>query len=386
VTELDGRNSSPLIDIDTSRVIDDQRAVELLRGLVNIRSQSGCEREAVEYLSGQMAALGMHAAIDEAGNAVGWIGSAPGAKTRDIVLLGHIDTVAGDIPVRIADGVLHGRGAVDAKGPLAAFVCSAAGLSLPPNTRVVVIGAVGEEADSRGAHFAAGQYRPAACIIGEPSGVDGVTLGYKGNLRVRCTFECEPSHSAGPGTTATELACAWWERVRVLAVNFNQDTKGVFASLQARLRSMHTYDDGLSDRAVCEIGFRLPAGLLPVALEAQLCEIAASGSPAPRLDFYGQDSAWVSTRNDPAVRAVSAAIRAEGLRPVPKLKTGTADMNVVGPVWRCPIVAYGPGDSALDHTPHEHIVLDEYLRSIRVLRRAILDLAQAPEQRPDGDE
>jgi len=85
------------------------------------------------------------------------------------------------------------------------------------------------------------------------------------------------------------------------------------------------------------------------------------------------------------VRAVSAAIRAEGLRPVPKHKTGTADMNVIGPVWRCPIVAYGPGDSALDHTPHEHIVLDEYLRSIRVLRRAILDLAQAPEQRPAAD-
>ena len=39
-------------------------------------------------------------------------------------------------------------------------------------------------------------------------------------------------------------------------------------------------------------------------------------------------------------------------------------MNVVGPVWGCPIVAYGPGDSSLDHTPEERIDLGEYLRAV----------------------
>ena len=56
------------------------------------------------------------------------------------------------------------------------------------------------------------------------------------------------------------------------------------------------------------------------------------------------------------------------------LKTGTSDMNVVAPVWRCPIVAYGPGDSALDHTPHEHLSLDEYWRAITVLEAALRSL------------
>lgn len=41
--------------------------------------------------------------------------------------------------------------------------------------------------------------------------------------------------------------------------------------------------------------------------------------------------------------------------------------NVVGPVWRCPIVAYGAGDSSLDHTPHEHVDIGEWQHSVAVL-------------------
>ena len=52
-------------------------------------------------------------------------------------------------------------------------------------------------------------------------------------------------------------------------------------------------------------------------------------------------------------------------------KTGTSDMNVVGPVWQCPMLAYGPGDSTLDHTPDEHLHLDDYQRAIAVLAAAL---------------
>jgi len=54
------------------------------------------------------------------------------------------------------------------------------------------------------------------------------------------------------------------------------------------------------------------------------------------------------------------------------VKTGTADMNVVAPHWPdTPVVAYGPGDSSLDHTPNEHIKVNEYLRAIEVLRSVL---------------
>ena len=50
-------------------------------------------------------------------------------------------------------------------------------------------------------------------------------------------------------------------------------------------------------------------------------------------------------------------------------------MNVVGPIWGQNIVAYGPGDSRLDHTPQEHIRLAEYTHAIDVLERVLSSLA-----------
>jgi LysW-gamma-L-lysine carboxypeptidase len=94
------------------------------------------------------------------------------------------------------------------------------------------------------------------------------------------------------------------------------------------------------------------------------------------VSFEGHEAAHASDRNDAVARALSGAIRAEGGVPKPKLKTGTSDMNVVSPVWRCPIAAYGPGDSMLDHTPRERLEIAEYLRSIRVLARALSTLAE----------
>jgi len=65
----------------------------------------------------------------------------------------------------------------------------------------------------------------------------------------------------------------------------------------------------------------------------------------------------------------------EGGAPRLKVKTGTSDMNVVGAVWNCPMVAYGPGDSALDNIPNEHIEIGEFERGIEVLSRALALLA-----------
>ena len=60
-------------------------------------------------------------------------------------------------------------------------------------------------------------------------------------------------------------------------------------------------------------------------------------------------------------------------------------MNVVGPAWKCPIVAYGPGDSALDHTPHEHLPLDEYWKAVNVIEQTLIAFSASSATRLDTD-
>ena len=102
-----------------------EAAIDLVHGLVAIPSLSRQEAAASSWLVAQMRGAGFDRAyVDDAGNAVGELGDA--AADRTIVLLGHIDTVPGNIPVRIENDLLFGRGSVDAKGPLATFAAGAA--------------------------------------------------------------------------------------------------------------------------------------------------------------------------------------------------------------------------------------------------------------------
>ena len=77
------------------------------------------------------------------------------------------------------------------------------------------------------------------------------------------------------------------------------------------------------------------------------------------------------------MRAFLAAVRGQGGEPGCVVKTGTCDMNVTGPVWRCPMLAYGPGDSTLDHTPQEHVEIAEWQRGVAVLADTLRRLTGA---------
>jgi LysW-gamma-L-lysine carboxypeptidase len=355
----------------------DQLAIDLLLDLVATPSVSGSERAAAERFVGWARALGFETEIDEAGNGLAWRSTAQVARLsqpcHQIMLLGHIDTVPGEIPVRIEGGLLHGRGSVDAKGPLAAMLVAAARAELPPDTTFIVAAAVGEENPrSAGARHLAARFHPDACIVGEPSGADGVTLGYKGRLIAHALTTVESAHTAGPEGSSADRLFGWWSRVLAMATARNAGLAAEFDRLQCSIRATASHHDGLADSAQLTVGFRLPPGLNPDVLERDLRALAPDDIT---LAFEGHETAHRTGRNDPVVRALSTAIRARGATPRPKLKTGTADLNVVAPVWRCPIAAYGPGDSSLDHTPHERISLDEYLTSIRVLTAAIPTLA-----------
>ncbi len=372
---------SPLREGDVPRT-DAAPEVTLLRNMLTIPSYSRQESALAHYLVEQAQQMGLYASIDDTGNLVASTHPAKcGVSMRPIILLGHMDTVGGVIPVRLQDGALYGRGAVDAKGPLAAFLCAAARLaSLEPSGffahPIVVIGAVEEEAaTSRGAHAIVERYQPPACIIGEPSGSQAVTIGYKGRLLVEYCLKRPMSHSAGPQQSAGEVAVAFWNRIRDHAANWNRQyaANSTFAALTPSLRSINNSQDGLEERAQLCTGYRLPPGYGTTDLRTQLEHWA--DEDGAHLSFSGEEAAFQGTRTTPLARAFIAAIRATGGQPSFKRKTGTSDMNVVGPAWGPNIVAYGPGDSRLDHTPQEHIHIAEYIHAINVLELVLRELA-----------
>jgi LysW-gamma-L-lysine carboxypeptidase len=413
------------------------QAIELLRGLVAIPSLSRQEAEASAWLTQQMRVLGYDRAfIDAAGNAVGEMGPANAAQT--VVLLGHIDTVPGDIPVRVeataAGDALYGRGSVDAKGPLATFTAAVARVASAwahaRNIRFVVVGAVEEEAaSSKGARFIRDRFDgvhealPTACIIGEPSHWTRVTLGYKGRLLVEMEASQPMAHTAGPDAGVAVAAVDFWNWLRGYAAIFNITRAKTFEQFQPSLRHLATFtDDAMHDHVVAGSGIRLPLNFEVDRFVAELCNWAdergrqgegergngkagectplinftisnlqppisiTPGHPAEvtipgshtsiTLRFSSYEPAWRGERSNPLVRSFLQGLKE--VAPAEKLgfvlKTGTSDMNVVGPRWQCPVVAYGPGDSSLDHTPHEHLLLDDYWRAVLVLEEALRSL------------
>jgi LysW-gamma-L-lysine carboxypeptidase len=282
------------------------------------------------------------------------------------VLLGHIDTVPGEIPVRIEGDELVGRGAVDAKGPLAAFV--AAATRTVPGVRVTVVGAVEEESPtSKGARFRATQSAPDWCVIGEPSGWDAVTVAYKGRLTVAIDLSRKARHGASPGPTIAEEALALWELVR--AMN-GADAARSFERLDCRLEGIDAgVGDGLVERAQLRIGYRVPPGTDPSEIERAATSLA-TGDAETRVivTTQGREEPVRTPRTSPLARAFVRAIVAAGGQTTFKEKSGTSDMNILFPAWGCPMVAYGPGDSRYDHTPIERLSIADFARSITVLQ------------------
>ncbi len=337
--------------------------IELLEGLLQHYSPTCQEAEAVSYLVAQMSALGLKAFVDEVGNAVGVIGDGP----CEVMLLGHIDTVPGLIAVRREDDRLYGRGAVDAKGPLACFTAGAALAGARKGYHFVVIGAVGEEGDSRGALYARDHYRPDMLIIGEPSSWNRVTLGYKGSAWFEYTVKRALAHTSANVESACQAAVSFWNRVIDRSTRFNVGRLKMFDQLIPSLRAMHSQSDGFVETAELKFNVRLPLGLNLDEVQHLIGEQAIDAA----VTIVEGCPAYRAEKNTPLVRSFLAAIRGQGGSPTFTIKSGTSDMNLTAPVWQCPTVAYGPGDSDLDHTPHESISISEYQRAIQVLAEVL---------------
>ncbi len=337
--------------------IQTTEARELLVKLVRVPSVSGnegpCARQLVEFFERHDREVWR----DDAGNV-----RAP--ADDGVMLTSHIDTVPGDIPVRVETDdegrdVLWGRGSVDAKGALAALATAAV------RTGASFVGVVGEEVDSRGSRHVV-EHResvPDAVINGEPSGWDGVTLGYRGILGGTYVGTSESGHSSRPGNNAIQDAMDWWGRVEA---EFEHDEYvPVFERVTCKPVGIDggLGDDGLTVEATMEVKLRVP----PRYTTDSVREVADGCLAGGTVNWHDMVEPVMESPRTPVARAFRGAIRRHDGDPRMLRKTGTSDMNVFANAWGVPTVSYGPGDSNFDHAPDERLPLPEYDKSVAVL-------------------
>ena len=337
--------------------------VALLTEMLRVDSVSGDERGLASILVRRLLDVGYDAQVDEVGNLIAtW-----GRGARHTVLVGHLDTAPGQLAVRRTGDLLFGRGAVDAKGPLATAIIAVARQSRDHGRRYTVVGAVEEESTSRGAHhLAATIARPDELIILEPSGWEGITIGYKGSVRAIWSVRQPAGHGAGPRRSTGDRAVAFVQDLQGHARSWSGE-RSMFERLDVRALGIHTGGDGITDHARVEVGLRVP---LTYDVQRLLDVLRAAAGDAT-LEIINVDPPVRTDRRSPLARRFVDAIRACGGTPRFKLKTGTSDLNVLVPAWGCPAIAYGPGDSRLDHTPDEHVDLIEVERATSVLEAVL---------------
>jgi succinyl-diaminopimelate desuccinylase len=186
-----------------------------LQEILRLESRSGHEAQLAARVILEMQRLGFDAAwIDETGNALGLV---RGLERGDgVMLLTHLDHIdVGDLSLWqhppfagvLEAGVLHGRGAVDIKGPLSAQVYALAKLleaGERPRRDVLIAMPVLEETGGGGMmalmrtlpiQTPLGEFSPGACVVGEPSS-NRVMLGHRGICRSTISFHGRAHHAS----------------------------------------------------------------------------------------------------------------------------------------------------------------------------------------------
>lgn len=347
----------------------------LLEESLKIYSPSGQEKEFSDFLFNTVTDYGfLNVTRDSANNVIGEIGE--GGPV--LLLCGHMDTVPGLINVEIKDNVIYGRGASDAKSSLISMLIAASSFKDKLKTGKIIFAAVTDE-EGTGAgirELIKGNIKPDCAIFGEPSGIDKITVGYKGRFSVKFSCNTPSVHASAPwmSSNSIELLFKLWNSLK------NELETNVDNHYQQVTSCLTQINGGIADNVmpgkcdlICDI--RYPFNYDSDIIVSNLDKIVSEFNAKNHIYSYeiiDSTPAFESSKSSVVSRSVSRAI-IDKLHSKPQFvnKTGTGDMNVLGTSLEIPVITYGPGNPHLSHTSDESIVIDEFLTSIDIYKDSI---------------
>jgi acetylornithine deacetylase len=316
---------------------------ELARKLIDIPSVTGDERAVGEFLGSHLIGLGYRVELQEVEedrfNVIATTEVAP-----RIVFSTHMDTVPPHIVSSEDEQRIHGRGACDAKGIIAAQITAAERLRAEGIDSIGLLFTVDEETGSLGAQVANRQKltpAPEYLINGEPTD-NKLARATKGSLRLSLKTMGRSAHSAYPeqGDSAIDKLLDILERIR--RANWPMDEILGETTCNIGLISGGTRPNVVPDSAAAVLQLRLVSEVQPVKT---ILEAAINGGA--EVEYLSEhDPVHLETVDD----LEQCVVRF------------TTDIPYLSE-WGTPLLL-GPGSILNAHTDHEMVVKRELSEAV----------------------
>lgn len=378
-----------------SETLDLPRMIDDLARLVAFDTQNppGRELEAAQWLQAAMSGMGFAADTSDImpgrTNVVGMLANGPGPT---FAFNTHIDVVpAGSgwtsdpFTLRESDDRLYGRGACDAKGPLAAMLEAMRWLA--QNRRrwcgtLIGVFVADEEASSRGAKaYAATRPTIDVCMIGEPTSCTTYSA-HKGSLRPLVRVHGRTAHSGMPDLGVNAIIKSV-SLLRAVAAEHQRIKASNHALVGNPSLTITRATAGIADNVVpdcCELLLdrRMIPGEDEEAVKAQLATLVAhaaeqAGTGMEIAEFRPTTGGATETASDhPIVVASQAACRYHHGHATPLSGfQGGCDLVHFRSVGAQGVVL-GPGALDVAHKPDEYVPIADLAMAAAIYRDVAL--------------
>ena len=387
-------------------------ALAFARELIRIPGLPGEEGSVAERVIRELEALGFDEVWrDEIGNCYGLVRGRASAPA--IMLNCHLDAV--DVGERsswehdpfdaeIADGFLHGRGAMDIKGPLALQTHAAAAfLQSRLAGDIIVAHTVLEERGGWGMEFLLEQsrVRPGAVIIGEATNGD-LCIGHRGRAEVVVELQGVAGHASAPerARNPIDLLPAVLPVLHRFARALpSDDLLGRSTISPTAIETLPRSRNVIPDRVRVILDWRVLPGVTPDAavdavkraLQAEVavpagCAIDVRLSTELQTAYTGRTRerklltpGFLIEPSHPIVRAAVTAIeRSTGRTPALRPWAFATDGGHAAGVHGIPCIGYAPGEERYAHTNRERlelaqakVIFESYPEVIRAVSAAM---------------
>ena len=334
--------------------------VALARALIGCESVTPARGAVFDVLEAALLPLGFTVDRFTAGTApdgpVENLLAVRGSGAPHIAFAGHVDVVppgegwtSGAFTPEIRGDLLYGRGAVDMKGAIAAFVAAATRVSGPGTTSLVITG------DEEGPavfgtralieRMAARGLKPDACLVGEPTSAarlgDMIKIGRRGSVNVWIDVPGKQGHVAYPHLADNPIPRLVAALAEIESIVLDRGTEW-FQPSNIEITDITVGNPAtnvIPAKASARISIRFNDQHRGEALGARIKAIVQRHGPEAEVRAVVSGEAFL-TEPGTLSATLSAAIEAcTGL--VPELSTtgGTSDARFLSAI--CPVVEFG---------------------------------------------